>query len=160
MTGFVQSMTAMSRLVAAASQRRKEETEAFNSMIRKPDTTYTIDSVEYGVWRVEGGLFILRKYKNGYHPEEIREITKTEFAAMLVAYRKNPVCIDCKPQMYAYPHTKCSWGYILLCHECACGDAVDKYTDLANPIKEPPAILSKLQRCEICGYQFRLGSPS
>jgi len=52
--------------------RRKKaaQLKEFNEKLRKPDHEVVIDEYfAYGYWRIPGGIIMLRKYKNGYHPD-------------------------------------------------------------------------------------------
>ena len=49
--------------------------------------------------------------------------------------------------MYAYPDSKCTWGYMYVCHVCQY-DAPD-HVDLTVPILEPIGIKRRIE-CELC----------
>ena len=61
-----------------------------------------------------------------------------------------------KPEMYAYPDTKCVYGYMTVHHECKSG--CPSWVDISRPITNPPA-LNKVQRCEICDRSGLLVNP-
>lgn len=56
-------------------------------------------------------------------------------------------------KMYAYPDSKCAWGYVCLCDTCK--NKAQKHVDIDNPIDNPPAVRKKLY-CETCGKLFIL----
>lgn len=59
-------------------------------------------------------------------------------------------------KLFAFPDSKCVWGYQELCEECiTVGSGVPHWVDLTKPIEHPPAE-NKLRRCEVCGRRGRL----
>jgi len=69
-------MSELSKLWASmekAGEQRRFELEQFNEGIRAPDNVITCaeePSIQYALWRVPEGVWKMRKYKNGYHPNE------------------------------------------------------------------------------------------
>lgn len=59
--------------------------------------------------------------------------------------------------MYAYPDSKCVWGYRTVCPACIDRGVKPRYADLTKPIVHPPGE-GKLQSCEECYGRFVLVS--
>lgn len=59
-------------------------------------------------------------------------------------------------KMLAYPDSKCSYGYMCVCHDCL--HLVPSWVDINNPIENPPA-RGKAQPCEMCHKKFMLVNP-
>ena len=55
--------------------------------------------------------------------------------------------------MYAYPDSKCCYGYMTICNNCK--ENAPHWVDISNPIINPPAE-GKKQRCELCNRKFIL----
>ena len=51
-------------------------------------------------------------------------------------------------RMFAYPDSKCCWGYMVICDKCFA--KAPAHVDRTRPIKNPPAV-NKSTICEICG---------
>jgi hypothetical protein len=57
------------------------------------------------------------------------------------------------PKMFAYPDSKCTWGYMTVCDKCLTN--APKHVDRTKPIVSPPAV-GKAQICELCRRMFIL----
>ena len=57
--------------------------------------------------------------------------------------------------MRAYPDSKCTWGYMMICMFCVKLEKYPKHVDIKNPIVNPPAN-NKKHKCEVCGKTFLL----
>ncbi len=57
--------------------------------------------------------------------------------------------------MFAYPDSKCCFGYMTICDACVTNSHVPQHVDLKNPIERPPALYKK-QKCEVCGGMYIL----
>ncbi len=69
---------------------RRDKLAQFNEQLRDPDDVLIFEEglLEYGLWRVPQGVWKLRKYKNGYHPNDGQFISTEELLVLRDVFDK------------------------------------------------------------------------
>lgn len=73
------------------SEERLKEHERFQQLLGEPDRTFEFLDTQYGVFRVDGGVFIIPKREDGFHHMERIEYTEEAVRAISEA-------LECPPR--------------------------------------------------------------
>ena len=69
-------LTGWSNTLERMAEQREQERLEWMRSLGEPVKMITLHEMEYGLFRVKGGIFMIPKRANGYHPHEVTEYSE------------------------------------------------------------------------------------